>query len=235
MQKLKLNAKKRELLGKKTKQLRRDGFVPVVMYGKSKKSESLQINAKEFKKVYDIAGSSALIDIAIDDKKPVKVLVQDIQFDPLTDEVIHADLYAIKMDEKLQTEVPLNFVGVAPAQKDLEGNFIANFHEIEIECLPGDLIHEIKVDISGLKTFDDMIRAKDLQVPETVKIMQDPERVIALVTPPRSEEELDELESEAADKEKEVVEKMEAEAQAEQEAKDSEKDNKDSNNDKKTE
>ncbi len=227
MEKITLKAKKREITGRKVKELRENGILPVVLYGKGKKSESLEIDLKKFSDVYKKAGTSSLIDIQIDDKAADKVLIQDIQFHPITSQPIHADLYAIKMDEKITTEIPIKFIGVSPAVKDQEGSFIANYDEIEVECLPGDLVHEIVVDISRLKTFDDQIKASDLNIPEKIKPMIEADEVIALVNPPRSEEELEALEGTAADAEKEAVEKMEEEAQAEKDAKEAEKAEKD--------
>lgn len=224
MEKITLKAAKREITGNKVKELRRKGIMPVVLYGKEKKSESLQLGVKEFEKAYDKAGTSALVDLKVDENPETKILIQDVQFHPVTDVPIHADLYAIKMDEEITTEIPIKFVGVSPAVKDQEGNFIANYDAIEVECLPGDLIHEITVDISGLKTFEDQIKVSDLNIPEKIKVLVDKDEVVALVNPPRSEEELEALEEEAAgDTEKEAVEKMEADAEAEKEAKEKEK------------
>lgn len=215
MEKITLKATTRDVIGKKVKHLREQGFVPAVVYGKDKKGHSVQINAKDFMRVYDKAGSSALVDLTIDDKGMQKVLIQDVQFDPVKDTPMHVDLYAIKMNEEITTKIPINFIGEAPAVKDLEGNFIANYDEVEVECLPGDLISEITVDISGLKTFDDNIKIGDLDIPQNIKVLNDAEEVVALVNPPRSEEELEELENEAAaDTEKAGIEKMEADAEA---------------------
>ncbi len=231
MEKITLKATTREITGKKVKNLREQGLVPAVMYGKDKNGQSLQIDAKEFMKVYDKAGSSALVDLIVDDKNAGKILIQDVQFNPVLDTPMHADLYTIKMDEEITTQIPIKFVGESAAVKDLEGNFIANYDEIEVECLPGDLISEITVDISSLKTFDDNIKIADLDIPSNIKVLDDAEQVVALVNPPRSEEELAEMESEAAaDAEKAGIEKMEADAdaqKAEKEAEASEGENKD--------
>jgi large subunit ribosomal protein L25 len=127
------------------------------------------------------------------------------------------------MSEKITTAIPIEFIGESPAVKDLEGNLITSKDEIEVECLPGDLISEIKVDISALKTFDDMIHVKSLNLASTIEVLDDPEDIIAQVTPPRSEEELEQMETEAAtDQEKEQIEKIEAEAEAGKETKEGE-------------
>lgn len=224
MEKINLKATTREKLGKKVKEVREMGFVPAVLYGKDKKPHSIQVKLTDFNTAYEKAGTSSLIDLMVDDKEVGKVLVQDVQYDPVKDYPIHADFYAIKMDEEITTEIPLKFVGVSPAVKDLEGSFIANYDEIEVECLPANLIPEIVVDISGLKTFDDNIKIADLDIPSTIKVLDDAEQVVALVNAPRSEEELEAMEAEsAADAEKSGIEKMETEAEAEKAAKEAEK------------
>jgi len=158
MEKISLKSQTREVKGKKVKQLRQEGFVPAVLYGKDKEPHNIKIDIKVFKHAFDKAGYNSLVDLEVNDKPAIKTIIQDVQFHPVTNEPIHADLYAIKMDEKIETEIPLNFIGISPAVKDLEGNLIKNFDELEVECLPKDLVNEIKVDISSLKTFDDVIR-----------------------------------------------------------------------------
>lgn len=216
MEKINLSAKTRDVTGKKVKILRNQGFLPVSLYGQGKKAENLVISDREFEKVFKIAGVNTLVDLKIDDKNPINILIKDVQHHPVTDKNLHADFYKIKMDEEITTTIPLNFVGIAPAVKELEGNLITNKDEVEVKCLPADLIHEIEVDISVLQTFDDAIHIRDLKVPVTIKIQDDPEDVVVLVTPPRSEEELQAMEAEAAaDSEKAQIEKMETEAEAE--------------------
>lgn len=120
------------------------------------------------------------------------------------------------MDEKIKTEIPLEFVGESEAVKSLEGSLVQNKDSVEVECLPGDLVGEIQIDISVLKTFDDSIHISDITVPHGIEILADAEEMIASVEPPRSEEELAELETpSAAEEEKEAIEKMGAESSAE--------------------
>jgi len=215
MEKIKLKAVKREIVGKKVKQLRNQGFIPAVLYGSDTKPENLSINEKEFKHIYEKAGSSSLVDIEVEGKDPIKVLIHEPQVHPVSDLPLHIDLYKVNMKEKITTEIPLEFIGEALAVKDLEGNLITNKDKVEVECLPGDLINKIEVDISVLKTFDDLIHVKDLVVPSVVTIIDDSDEIVAQVTPPRSEEELEEMETEAAaDVEKTSIEKMEADAEA---------------------
>ncbi|MEK7447724.1 MAG: 50S ribosomal protein L25, partial [Patescibacteria group bacterium] len=95
---------------------------------------------------------------------------------------------------KITASIPLNFTGDSKAVIDLSGSLITNKSEVEVECLPADLPHEIEVDISVLEDFEAVIHVKDIKVPEGVEIKDDLEETVALVEPPRSEEELAELE-----------------------------------------
>lgn len=216
MEKINLKAKTRAIIGKKAKTLRNQGIIPLVLYGQGKEATNLEVNLADFLKAYKKAGRSSLIDLTIDDKSPIKIIVKNIQKHPVTEYIIHADLYKIKMDEKITANIPIKFTGEAPAVKELEGNLITSKDNIEVECLPGDLIHEIEIDVSVLKTFDDVIHVKDIKLAENIEVLDEPEDIIAMVTPPRSEEELEAMDSEAAaDSEKAQIEKMEAEAEAE--------------------
>lgn len=201
---IKLIAKIRKTLGKKSKKLRREGFLPAVIYGHGVKSLPLQLNTREFLHTFKKAGSNTIITLTIEDasdKKERKVLIHEPQVNPVTDEPIHVDLYEVKMTEKIETQVPLEFENeeIAPAIKELEGTLVKNVDELEISCLPGDIPHDIKVDCSVLKTFEDAIHVKDLPIPENVEVLTELEEVVATVTPPRSEEELAELEEEVVE------------------------------------
>lgn len=191
MKTLTLTAQTRTILGKKLKKSRLAGLMPAVVYGHGTDAKPLFVDAKEFKKVFSEAGTSALVDLVVDEAKPVKVLVHEPQTHYLTSLPVHADFYAVKMTEKIETAIPIHFVGVSAAVEELEGNLVENKDEIEIRCFPGDLIPFVEVDLSMLKTFDDAIRISDLKLPETIEVMQEPEEVIASVIAPISEEQLE--------------------------------------------
>lgn len=216
MEQVNLKATQRDLLGKKVKVLREKGQIPAVLYGQNFKPLALTLDRSEFVKITHQAGESTLINLDIEQKEPAKVLIRDIQKEPVHDEIIHADFYKVDMSKEIQTEIPLNFSGVAPAVEELEGNFITNKDAIKVECLPEKLVSEIDVDISQLKTFEDLIHIKDLNIPEGIKVLEEAEDIICQVTPPRSEEEMKEMEEEtAASTEKAQIENIEAEAEKE--------------------
>lgn len=225
--KISLKAQTRTIFGKKVKSLRANGLVPGVIYGHGSKGQSVEIKATDFNKAYQEAGTSALIDLKIDDDKSIKVIAHEPQIDPVYGQALHVDFYQVRMDEKIKTEIPLEFIGESDAVINDEGVLITNRDNIEIECLPNDLIPMIEVNLEALKTFDDQITVSDLKVPATVEILTDLEEVIAFVEPPRSDEELAKLEESAEDAEKEAIEQIAGEETAEgaeNESKDGEKD-----------
>jgi len=183
MAQIELNGQKRNVLGKKVKTLRREGLVPAVLYGHETVPVPLQFEERELNRVLAQAGEHRLIALKIGRaKNPQMALTRDVQWNAITGRPIHVDFYAVVMTEKITTEVPLVFVGEAPAA-DLAGTILLqNLDEVEIECLPGDLIEAIEVDVSELKEIDQTIYVKDLRVPPTVDILTDAEEVVAKVT-----------------------------------------------------
>lgn len=186
-----LIAKPRTVLGKQVKQLRQQGQLPVVLYGHQAENQNLAVDNRQFTKLTETVSSSTLVDLEIDNEKPIKVLIHDAQYDPVSGYLLHADLFQVKLDEKLQTEIPLSFVGEAPAVKDLEGNLVITKNALKVEAFPQNLVSEIEVDISDLATFDDKLIVADIKAPADIEVLDDPEETLAIVTPPRSEEELE--------------------------------------------
>lgn len=193
----------------KAANLRTEGKIPANVYGGGFKNQNITIDGLAFNRVFADAGESSLINLAIENSEPVKVLVHEVQIDPVTMKPIHIDFYKVNMKEKIKTEIPLKQVGESSAVVDLEGSLVTNRDAIEVECLPSDLVHEIEVDISVLKTFDDVVKVSDLKIPAGIEVLDDPEEVAILIQPPRSEEELAELE----EKPEEDVEAVEVEGE----------------------
>lgn len=187
---IKLNAVIRTRLGKKSEAVRAEGKVPAVVYGNKTENINLELNAIEFGKALKEAGESTIIDLVIDGKEPIKTIISEVQYEPVKGKITHADLRQVNMKEKLHANVPVEFIGESKAVKEEGGIIVHNISEIEIKCLPNDLIHEIKVDISKLATLDDVITVADLVVPASVEIMHhEPEDVVAMVTRVKEEKE----------------------------------------------
>lgn len=189
-----LKADTRKIVGKKVKKLRAAGQLPAVLYGREAKNQNLLLNLVNFKRVYSEAGTSNLVDLKVDQDQPVKVLLKEPDFHPVSNQPVHIDIYKVRMTEKLTTEIPLNFINESAAVVELEGSLVTNKDALKIECLPADLVSEINVDLTVLKTFDDVIKISDIKIPERIEVLDDMEEVVAQVMPPRSEEELAELE-----------------------------------------
>ena len=214
---LSLSAKIRKEFGKKVKVLRKKGILPGVLYGPKIETSPLEIDLKEFEKIYKEAGESSLISLEID-KKKFLVLIHEVKLDPLTEKPIHVDFYQPSLEEKVTAEVPLVFEGEAPAVKDLGGTLVKNISEVEVKALPQNLPHEIKVNIDRLKTFEDSILIKDLIVSKEVKILKEPKEVVVAVSPPEKvEEELEKPIEEKVEEVEKVEEKAEEKEKEEKE------------------
>lgn len=188
--------------------LRAERKLPGVLYGPEIKPVSVMADYRIFEKLHSEAGEASLIDLAVDSGKPIKVLIQDVQYDPVKRVMIHFDLRQINMDKEMEVTVELNFVNESPAVKELGGTLIKPVEGLKVKCLPKDLVSEIIVDLSVLKTFDNIIRLKDLAVPSGLKLMDNPEMAIAKVQAPLTEEQLKAMEEEGK-KGVEVVEQVE--------------------------
>jgi large subunit ribosomal protein L25 len=194
MDKIKLKVNLREEKGKTARAIRRDGNIPAVLYGKGKETKSLFVSSHDFEKMYREAGTSSIVLLAIEGNGEKNVLVQDVAYNAYTSKPEHADFYEVSMTEKITTTIPLVFIGDSPAVIEMDGTLVTNKNEVEIECLPADLPHDIEVDISSLSDFEKAIHVSDLKVPSGVEIKDEAEEMIVTVEPPRSEEELAELE-----------------------------------------
>lgn len=183
-----LSAQKREVVGKKTAELRSEGVLPAVLYGAKDDSTAIQLSSKEFGKAWKEAGESTIIELTVDgDKK--NVLIYDVDLDPLSHEPRHADFYIIQKGQKVEVSVPLEFIGDSKAVKELGANLVKVLHEVEIEAEATNLPHEINVDISVLANINDQILAKDIALPAGVTLVTAPEEVVALIQEAREEEE----------------------------------------------
>lgn len=189
MEALELQAEERQATGRQVKHLRRDGLIPAVLYGRDLDATLIQIDQKALHKVLREAGTHQLISLKVGKKRPKMTLARDIQRDVIRHNYLHVDFYAVKMDEKVTAQVPLVLKGVAPAEHDKGGILTQGMDEVEIECLPSDLIAAIEVNIESLVDYHDTITVSDLQVPDTITLLSDPDSVVAKVEPPRVIEE----------------------------------------------
>ncbi len=215
---LTLKAKKREEIGKKVNALREKGIIPAVLYGPKIENLPLAVDVKEFEEVFESAGESSLINLEVDGKK-FMVLIHALELDAISQKPIHLDFYQPNLEKEITAEVPLVFEGEAPAVKELSGTLVKNIHNIMVKALPQHLPHEIKVNLLGLKTFEDNVLIKDLALPQGVKAVRDEMDIVARVVPlQKVEEELEKPIEEKGVEEIEKVGEKEKEAKAAEEA-----------------
>ncbi|MBE9513392.1 MAG: 50S ribosomal protein L25 [Chloroflexi bacterium] len=204
MEGLALKATTRDILGKKTRFLRRQGITPAHLFGHNLKSLALQCNTTELKSIIAQAGTTTLFNLKIGtEKRPRKVLIREIQNDALSQQILHIDFYQIIMTEKIKVEVPIVLVAEAPAMRVKGRLLMQSLTSLSIECSPDKLPPEVKVDLSPLEEVGQAIRVKDLVINPDITITSDPDQLIVKIS------------EEAAAKVEEAVAEAEAEAPVE--------------------
>ena len=220
MAQFQLSATTREVKGKQVSQLRREGLVPAVLYGRLTQNASLALPKREFDLVLRQAGMTQLVGLIIDGQGEARnILVRDVQRNILTGEPIHADLYEVVMTDVITTEIPIVLIGVSPAASHDAGVLIQGLNSVQVECLPGDLIPEIKVDISGLAEVHQSITVADLVLPAGIKVLAASDEMVVTISPMRAEEAEAVVEEAPAAVEPERVTKPKAEEEPETKAK----------------
>ncbi|HSX18619.1 MAG TPA: 50S ribosomal protein L25 [Candidatus Saccharimonadales bacterium] len=181
MEQTPLVAQKRTVLGKKVKNLRKQGVIPAHVFGHKIPTIHIQVNGKDFAKVFEKTGETGIISLEIEgDKRPV--LVKNIQVHHITDDPLHIDFYQVNLSEKVKVNIPLEITGEAPAESKKVGVLLTPVSELEIEALPTDIPENIEVDVSKLENIGDEIRVKDLPIDKSkVEVKTDEELVVASI------------------------------------------------------
>jgi large subunit ribosomal protein L25 len=179
--------------------------IAAVVYGSSIESKSIKLDKVEFEKVYEEVGESSLIDLALNDDKIVKVIVKQVQKHPFKNLIYNVDLHQVDMNQKITTEIPLEFVGESRAKKEEGALIMKNLNAVEVECLPADLVNYIEVDLSSLNEFGDSIHVKDLKVPSGMEILEEDDGVVVSAIEPKEEEEASEEGEEGEEKKEETA------------------------------
>lgn len=162
------------------------GKMPAVLYGPKDSALSLFVPLGAFKKLLHQAGESTVVTVETGEGKK-DVLIHEVEYHPVSNEPLHADFYVIDKTKPIEIKVPLVFEGTSAAVKDLAGILVKVLHELEIEVLPMDIPHEVKVDIAGLSTLESQILVRDLIIPKGVKVLNSPEEVVAAITVAKEE------------------------------------------------
>jgi len=188
MDQIELKVTSREILGKKVRFLRRQGVIPVHLYGPGIESMALQCDTTELQRVLDEAGKTQLISLKIDnEKKPRTVVVHEVQIEPQTGESLHVDFYQVKMAEKVKVEIPIVLVGEAPALKLKENMLVQELNTLSVECLPAKIPPSVELDLNSLTESEQAVRVKDIELDREVTVLNDPELVMVKISVRRVE------------------------------------------------
>lgn len=185
-----LKAKPRQIIGKQVRSLRREGWVPGIVYGRDIESTAVQLAVDEITAIYNQAGSSTMIGVQIEGhRKTYPAFIREVQRDIFTYALLHVDLEVVDLQRPMNAQVPIVLIGEAPVVEQNEGVLTQSLEEVEVHCLPTDVPSHIDVDISGLGSIDQSIFVGDLTMSEKVQIVTPPETVIVYITPLRPPEE----------------------------------------------
>jgi large subunit ribosomal protein L25 len=215
-----IKAEKRETFGKNaSRRIRKEGKIPAILYGEGTSNIPLIMAKKDiFKILKSESGENTIFKVVFDSEKR-DTMIKELQRDPTTDELLHADLIQIAMDKVLRVSVPIVPVGEAIGVKAEEGFINFMTREVELECLPGNIPEHIEIDVSNLHLHQSL-KVGDIAPPEGVKIISDPATVLVLIEIPHKEEvEAKEVEEEiiSEEKEPEVIKKEKVEEEEEKE------------------
>ena len=207
MEDLRLKATQREVLGKKSRFLRRQGITPTHLYGHNLESLTLQCDTAELRQVVAQAGRTRLISLEVDGKQSRSVFVREIQRDEVARQLLHVDFYQVRKGEKITVDVPIILVGEAPAMKEKRRMLAHGITSLSIECLPDNVPPQIEVELSPLEELEQAIHVKDIVLGADFTVNADPEQLVVKVSEAVVKEVIEEVVAE-------VEEEVEAEAEA---------------------
>ncbi len=217
MQSLTLQANKRNVLGKKTRFLRRQGVTPAHLFGHGLESLPLQCDTAELRQIIAQAGTTRLISLDIvGDKQPRRIFIREIQRDACTGKLLHVDFYQVRMEEKIKSDIPIVLVGEAPAMKEKGRILTHGVTSLSIECLPDKLPPQVEVDLSPLEELDQAIYVRDITLSPDITLITDPDQMVVKVAEVYVEKveevveaEVEAVEAEAAEAEETTAEEPE--------------------------
>mgnify|MGYP001602379627 CR=1 FL=1 len=181
MEKLKLDAKKRTLSGRKVKRLRKGGILPANLYGKKIESQSIEVDLSKFTKTFKAAGETNIVELDLEGKA-IPTLVHNIQYDPISDVPLHADFLQVNLKEKVVARIPVETVGESPAEKQGLGTVVVYKNEIEVEAFPQDLLDKVEIDLKDLQNVDDTVYIKDLKIDKNkIEVKDDGDLIVVKV------------------------------------------------------
>lgn len=205
MDKVVIKAEKRDVIGKKVGVIRRQGFIPGVMYGHNSEPFAITMNAREVNRALSGLTSSSIVTVEVNGESH-QALIREKQKNYIRNEIIHIDFQILSLKEKIRSKIEIQLTGLAPAVKNFNGIVLQERESIDVEALPADLPERFVVDISKLENIGDLIRVSDLDIAESVTVFDDLNDVIVSVSGAMAEEVEEEVET-TEGAEPEVLEK----------------------------
>jgi len=219
MEKLTLKASNREILGKKTRFLRRQGVTPTHLFGRGLESLALQCDTPKLQRTIARAGMTRIIALDVEgDKQPRNVFIREIQREPCSGELLHVDFYQVKRTEKIRVDVPIILFGEAPAMKEKGRTLTHSLTSLSVESLPDKLPPQIEVDLGPLEEVEQAIFVRDITLSPDVTVITDPDQMVVKVSEARVVEEEVVAEEEVPEEEVAAEEAKEAGEKAEEPA-----------------
>ena len=205
MKGLTLQATNRDILGKKTRFLRRQGITPTHLFGHGIESLPLQCDTAELKEIIAQAGTTRLVALEIEgEKHPRNVFIREIQRNACTRAMFHVDLYQVKMMEKMKAEIPIVLIGEAPALKEKGRTLMHGVTSLSIECLPDKVPPQVEVDLSSLEELEQAIHVRDITLGPDITLVTDTEQLVVKVSEVYVEEVAEAIEAVTAEAEAEA-------------------------------
>ena len=180
---LQIDTKERDL-GLKTKYLLSHKLVPGVFYSHGKTNEHFTVDFEELRKLYKKSGSNTIIKVKLPSGNVENALIKEVQLDPIMDTPTHVDFFGLQMKEKLTANIPLEFIGESAAVKNFGGVLVTSVDELEVRCLPSDLVHHIEVDLSTLAEIGDSIHISMIAIPKGMEVLAEDDLTVISVQPP---------------------------------------------------
>lgn len=183
MEQIELEAARRETLGKEVRFLRRQGIMPVNLFGHGIESLALQCDAARLQQTLSIAGQTRLISLRVSgERRPRSVVVRGVQREPVRGGLLHVDFFQVRMTERVKVDVPVVLVGEAPVLKSRDHMLVQELNTLSVECLPASMPASVELDIGSLSEPDQVLRVKDIELDEDVTVLDDAELAVARVT-----------------------------------------------------
>lgn len=196
-QAIKLELEPREVLGKKVKQLRRAGFIPVHLYGPDSDSRPLQCESHKLVQALSLAGGNTAIEVTIQGESGSKLaFAREIQWEPMRDTILHVDLLLADINRPVTAQVPIVLTGESAGARSVSGSIVHQLRALDVQALPLEMPGQIELDLIVLTEADSVIRVSDIELPSNVTILTDLEELVVRIELPRAEVEVEEVEGE---------------------------------------